>query len=179
MSEKKKCALRIAIEQMDYNWEDFKKEHIYIGGDKYPKTSYFMKCRERYPQFFLIPPDHQEQCICKTPIVEQCYIMNINTGNILVIGNECIKIFDFDTKRYCDCGKALNNSKYQVCKYCRKKQETRLIFMKQERPSGTSSGFPNVPSINENEKKETTEEYNKRINNLFIELCKNNKFLYK
>jgi hypothetical protein len=166
ISKKKKCALRRAVEQLGYKWEEFIEEHIYIGGNKTPKSSYFYKCTVRYPQFNLIPPDHQEQCMCSTRIVEQCYIMNINTGNILVIGNCCIKIFDIDTKRYCDCGKALNNSKYQVCKYCRKKQETRLMFMKQE------------PSINENEKKETTEEYNKRINNLFIELCKNNKFLY-
>jgi hypothetical protein len=167
MSKEHRYLLKIAIEEMKLDWNEFKKEHTYVGGNEGCRLNYFKKCKKRYyPQFNLIQPNHEERCICKTAILEQCYIMNINTGDILVIGNECIKHFEFDTKRYCDCGTALNTSKYQVCKYCRKKQETRLMFMKQE------------PSINEKEKKETTEEYNKRINNLFIELCKNNKFLY-
>jgi len=166
MSKEHRYLLKIAIEEMKLDWNEFKKEHIYVGGNEGCRLNYFKECKIRYyPQFILIQPYHEEKCICKTPIQEQCYIMNINTGDILVIGNECIKHFEFDTKRYCACGKALNTSKYQVCKYCRKKQETRLMFMKEE---------PRQLII----KKETTEEYNKRINNLFIELCKNNKFLY-
>ena len=177
ISKKKKCALRCAVEQLGYKWEEFIKEHVYIGGNKMPKLYYFRKCTERYSQMNIDSLRHEERCMCNTPIVEQCYIMNINTGNILVIGNCCIKIFDFDTKRYCDCGKALNTSKYQTCKNCKKKQETRLMYVASA-TSPRGAFMKQEPSINENEKKETTEEYNKRINNLFIELCKNNKFLY-
>jgi len=165
MTEKHRYLLKKAIEEMKLDWNEFKKEHTYVGGNEGCRLNYFKECKKRYyPQFNLIQPDVQQTCICKTPIVEQCYIMNINNGDILVIGNECIKHFEFDTKRYCDCGKALNTSKYQVCKNCR----TSLPRLR----------YSVTTSINENEKKETDEEYNKRINKLFIELCKKNKFLF-
>ena len=116
MSETKMCKLKMAILQMGLEWDTFMKTHIYAGGNKEARLKYYLH------HFSHIPTGFKAHCMCYTPIKEQCYILNIETNEIRIIGNECIHLFDIDTKRYCKCGKALNTSKYQVCAQCRKQQ---------------------------------------------------------
>jgi len=176
MSEKQKFLLQKAIEYLGYNWEEFKKEHIYIGSDKNSRYPYFLQCCLRYPQFNLIPPPKQKQCMCTTEIVEQCWIMNINNGNILVIGNECIKHFDFDTKRYCTCGKSLNNSKYQECKNCRIKKNYSSICERSMQKKQGNQLVANGDLLSNCIGKlsyESIQEYNERIKQLSREIIDN------
>ena len=42
-----------------------------------------------YPRWVEFEEGHQ--CICGTRITEMCYVFNIKTGSIRVIGNECVK----------------------------------------------------------------------------------------
>jgi hypothetical protein len=113
MTYQKRSKLEVGITLLGYDWETFKEEYKYVGGNTGCRLSYFMT-------FKLPQPTHKYHCLCQTEIVEQCYIAN-DEGDVLVIGNECIKHFEFDTKRYCKCGKCLNNSKYQICARCRMK----------------------------------------------------------
>lgn len=75
---------------------------------------------------FTVPQDvkipyRRERCICKVRIEDQCYIYHIDTHEVEVLGNECIKkCFPKDVKKRCErCGVPHKNRKDNFCKGCR------------------------------------------------------------
>ncbi|CAH6419792.1 Hypothetical protein HVR_LOCUS872 [uncultured virus] len=64
-------------------------------------------------------------CICSHWIEQNLFVRNINNGNILVIGNECIKKFPFDNvvkeiaRKQLNIKKKLDKNKiYEACERC-------------------------------------------------------------
>ena len=107
----------------------------YIGGSGRHDSYFHLKFQDEEDRF--TPPDKQSQCICKTAISEQCWIVDekclISKKNdkVLVIGNCCNRHVLPDCGR--NCGKygaphknrvidRCNDCKY-TCEKCSRKKE--------------------------------------------------------
>ena len=62
------------------------------------------------------------QCVCGQSIKEKCWVINVETGTQLVIGNHCIRFFG--EKPYCmECKiYPTTTTTATLCKHCRKKK---------------------------------------------------------
>ena len=96
--------------------EDIKRSNWrYIGDSEYGIQ--YIHANFRVPERIRIT--HKDKCICGINIIQQCYIFNTKTNQILVLGNECIKRWK---KNRCDmCDTIHRNRKDNFCNDCRKK----------------------------------------------------------
>ena len=103
------------MEELGYKKTDFYK-FKYIGSSKKGIISdcwRHLECKV---------PKQQDFCLCTKEIRENCYIYNQETGEILSIGNHCIKRFigENPTGNRCDkCGDRHRNTKNNYCNKCR------------------------------------------------------------
>jgi hypothetical protein len=103
------------------------KGWIYFGGgihvtihDKDVRNhyNYFI---DRWPDYFRFKPcvPVEERCVCLTKISQQCYIINIKTKDIVVLGNCCIRRFGLNGKTCSMCNAVHKNRSDNFCKDCR------------------------------------------------------------
>ena len=126
--------------------EDLRIEWKYIGGDKNNKHILYYTLNTNQENKDKIDfPHHDDKCLCGHPIVEQCWIRNNISNNILVVGNCCVnKIGILTTTKclrcyiphknrinmYCNkCTKIINKEK-EIEKYINKIQYETLGFGK-------------------------------------------------
>lgn len=64
------------------------QEWKYVGGNSGRHARWYQNL---YPDCSC--PPSKNVCICSHPIIENCYIQNIHTDSILIVGNCCIKRF--------------------------------------------------------------------------------------
>ena len=98
-----------------------KKEWKYIGGLEGRHLKKLVTTfGEKYYEVVNIPT-HSSKCICGHHIEEQCYIQNIHTKEVVVVGNCCIKKFlGIDTSSICQhCGNKNKSRKDSFCSECR------------------------------------------------------------
>ena len=66
-------------------------------------------------------PEYTRECVCTHEIVENCYIWNCKTNEVIAIGNECVKKFlpegHGKVKR---CGRCFKQNKKRKSKFCNK-----------------------------------------------------------
>ena len=113
----------------DKNW-------CYFGGGQY--TTKFQKCKKahHYNYFMMAWKDHgfthqpyighEEWCVCNTPITQQCYIINRETKEVVVLGNCCIEKLNLSGRTCGLCHVKHKNRSDNYCSPCRivrKKQE--------------------------------------------------------
>ena len=112
----------------DKNW-------CYFGGGQY--TTKFQKCKKahHYNYFMMAWKDYFEhqphiapacRCVCNTPITQQCYIINRETKEVVVLGNCCIEKLNLSGRTCGLCHVKHNNRSDNYCSPCRivrKKQE--------------------------------------------------------
>jgi len=73
-------------------------------------------------------PSPIKKCPCGVKIKEQCYIQNINTKEIRIIGNSCIKKFLGKVERTCEeCKKPHKNRKVNRCNDCRSIKKVKCV----------------------------------------------------
>jgi hypothetical protein len=78
-------------------------------------------------------PDPDDHCVCGHYIEENCYIYNPDSGEILIIGNCCIKKFIPKSGRTCEqCGESHRNRKDNLCNNCREKKEQEIKLKSKE-----------------------------------------------
>jgi hypothetical protein len=117
----------------DNNW-------CYFGGGQYVTEyqknkkahhyNYFMKA---WPDHFKHQPyiGHEERCVCNTPIKQQCYIINRDTKEVVVLGNCCIEKLRLSGRTCSRCHAKHRNRKDNLCNDCRvivKKQEELIEY---------------------------------------------------
>lgn len=92
------------------------KDWMYAGGNMGRHERYFV-LKFGYGECH---PDPIDKCPCGIKILEQCYIQNIHTKEIRIIGNHCIKKFLGKVERKCEeCKKPHKNRKVNRCNDCR------------------------------------------------------------
>jgi hypothetical protein len=152
----------------DYELEvdEFIKNFKYTGGDgrRYGTHNDHVKDMKanRHLNYwnmtrnYEIHPPHKEYCICRTPIMENCYAVDKRDKEKLVcLGNCCIERFLGDSaKRTCErCDEPHRNRKDNFCKECRiQNKEDEKKRMEEEK----------LKRIEEEQKK-GMEEYKKRM----------------
>ena len=90
-------------------------DYVYIGGNRRSHANYYtLKCPDDDP------PDDVSWCVCGHRIVENCYLRNPKTGDIIVLGSCCIKRYLPNAGRTCGkCGVRHRNRKDDLCNKCR------------------------------------------------------------
>ena len=85
----------------------------YCGGDKGRHLNYWKLCFPNYPT-----PDKVNECVCGHRIEGNCYITDdFNDGEILILGNCCIKKFCPKSSRTCEiCEQPHKNRKVHECR---------------------------------------------------------------
>ena len=114
-------ALVDGLEQRGMTVDDL-DDYIYVGGNGDNTTgqmhhyNYFaLKCPG------IAHPEPVQHCACGHAIRENCYIRNMETGDMIQMGNCCIKRFMPENGRTCgDCGKSHRNRKIDRCNDCRR-----------------------------------------------------------
>ena len=90
----------------------------YAGGESERHLNYFNLIKDDYN---LEHPHKTDRCLCSHPIEENCYIRNIDTNYIAVVGNCCIKKFIPKKTRTCsECDSVHKNRKSNLCNDCQK-----------------------------------------------------------
>lgn len=89
-------------------------------------------------------PDIKEECECSHWIKQNCYVRNIKTKDILVIGNCCIKHFKI-TKKCSSCNKEHKRTKSTICSDCdkqiKKKDKLKSTTLNFGKYKGFSIGY--------------------------------------
>lgn len=112
----------------DKNW-------CYFGGGKY--TTQFQKNKKAHHYNYFMSAwkyyfEHQPhiapacRCVCNTPITQQCYIINRETKEVVVLGNCCIEKLNLSGRTCGLCHVKHNNRSDNLCNDCR------LVVKKQE-----------------------------------------------
>lgn len=96
------------------NFENYTAIGKYKSKNNEEKTNY-MKAFEENSD--LEWPKHSLLCVCGHWIKKQCYIQNILTNEIIVVGNCCIKKFNIK-KKCIQCQNTHNRTKYNICIDC-------------------------------------------------------------
>tara|TARA_R110000824_G_scaffold12640_1_gene55464 strand:- start:2538 stop:3065 length:528 start_codon:yes stop_codon:yes gene_type:complete len=108
----------------------------YFGGGQF--TTEYQRCKQaHHHNYFMIAwpsyfkyepkPDFQEHCECGMEIQQQCYIINIKTKQIIVLGNSCIERLRNGTSRTCGLCHAVHRNRSD--NYC---NDCRIIIKQQE-----------------------------------------------
>jgi len=106
----------------------------YAGGVKFsdhdPKNTYDKKKNNHFNYWNIFKksyhlcdddlPKFTDKCLCNHTIKYNCYIIDTQNLEMLVVGNCCIKKFTKGKLRTCEmCGKNHKNRKDNICKDCR------------------------------------------------------------
>lgn len=91
----------------------------YIGGDSGKHAFRFFEIHGCTPN---IPKE--EECVCSKAITDNCYIKNMITGKILVVGPCCIKPFTHKKCSSCGC---CHMQKSSMCRPCKIKSEYDIL----------------------------------------------------
>ncbi len=98
------------------------KDYEFMGGytckNNLEKSNYMRS----YESMGVVYPELKKYCECSHWIKQNCYIRNMITKEILVIGNCCIK--HFEIKKKCEICKVVHNrSKFNICLGCQKEEQ--------------------------------------------------------
>ena len=104
------------LKEINLTMDDLIKNYKYIGGNKGDGLKRFKRLfgDEKLPE-------QQDNCICGHEIIDNRYLMN-DEGEIVVVGNCCIKRFlpkDFKQMKCKECGTPHKNRKVDYCNECR------------------------------------------------------------
>jgi len=126
------------------------KDWIYFGGGEY--HTHYDKTNGRHNRYFHLSWPHyfdeqpsppvEERCVCNHHIEQQCYILNVKTKDIVIIGNCCILKFGLQGRKCGECGADHKNRKDNLCNDCRKKKK---IKEKNLCPCGRKKKYPKYP----------------------------------
>ncbi len=95
------------------------KNWKYCGGNHEQHLRYYKLCFPKSKK----TPEPVYQCVCKHPIIENCYITD-GQKNVLILGNCCIKRFIEKSGRTCsNCEQPHKNRKNNLCNKCREKDQ--------------------------------------------------------
>jgi hypothetical protein len=101
------------LDKNNLTFEDF-KTFKYAGGDFGHHLNYY---KILFGDKKL--PNKEVECLCGHPIKNNCYIVNEENENLMVLGNCCIKRFLSKSGRTCDkCGEPHKTRKNNYCKSC-------------------------------------------------------------
>tara|TARA_R110000824_G_scaffold178240_1_gene357869 strand:- start:652 stop:1131 length:480 start_codon:yes stop_codon:yes gene_type:complete len=134
-----------------------KKEWIYFGGGKHvtrfdvTKLDHWKKFCILWPTYFedkpVIAPE--EKCVCNTKIQQQCWILNTESLEIVVIGNCCIRKFKLTGMTCSRCKAVHRNRKDNFCNSCRPviKKEQLIQYRKDNNlcVCGNKKKYPTYP----------------------------------
>ena len=114
----------------DKNW-------IYFGGGFHTTIhdrdvrNHYNHFKIRWKDFFKNQPyiGHEDRCKCNTKILQQCYILNTKSKEIVVLGNCCIRRFGLNGRTCSMCNAVHKNTSDNYCKECRiiNKKKQQLI----------------------------------------------------
>ena len=104
-------------------FEKLKKElgdlnrYTYFGGRSGSHLKYYIKTLRQKKEDM---PKREKACICETPIVINCFVKNMDTKELFVIGKDCIKRFFKHKNRTCEnCRIAHKNRSVNLCNTCK------------------------------------------------------------
>jgi hypothetical protein len=96
--------------------------YCYAGGRTGSHRSYVKT--QKIAEDSLPPPT--DRCVCKHTIRENCFLKHKPTGQLIVVGNCCIKRYVPSCGRTCEkCGNPHKNRKDNLCKRCRNNEKDR------------------------------------------------------
>ena len=108
----------IGLREFGLTFEEVKQNWKYAGGNKGRHYNYWILL---YGEDKKMPP-HEDECICKHKIKENCYITD--SKEFLVVGNCCIKRFMIHNGRTCEeCNQPHKTRSSNVCNGCREKHK--------------------------------------------------------
>lgn len=93
--------------------DTFASEWVYAGGSEGSNYNYF---KIRFPGKPV--PAQEFECLCTHPIQENCYIENLFTGELVVVGNCCIEKFLPEDHQHRTCGRCNQPHKNRKDNYC-------------------------------------------------------------
>lgn len=124
--QKHKLSFYKALRDLSVNKKNFKDEWEYGGGRVCPckhDCSHTEKHHNYYCQRFshIKMPKYKKICICKHPIVENCFLYNVIKKKMIVVGNCCITRYmkKQKGKKCLTCKKTHRNRKEPWCNDCR------------------------------------------------------------
>lgn len=79
----------------------------------------------------IILPQFTNYCKCGHYIEVQCYIRNIQTKEIFVVGNCCVKKFGIK-KKCIECNEVHKRTKFNICTNCEQLQKNKIKELKEE-----------------------------------------------
>lgn len=109
------------LAELSNNPDNPLEEWRYAGGDTGEHEEYFKTLFGNKQA-----PPHESYCICEHYIEENCYLQNKISGELIVVGNYCIKkhMPKNQAGRTCsDCEQPHKNRKDNFCKDCREKRK--------------------------------------------------------
>ena len=126
-------------------------EYEYAGGFKSKlnevKNNYMLKLENEGIEY----PQIKKNCECTHWIMQNCYVMHIETKKVLVIGNCCIKHFQIK-KKCSDCKKVHKRTKSNNSNECEKqiKEKDKILSTKLNfgKYKGFSIGYVEQNDIN-------------------------------
>ena len=83
------------------------------------KEDCFSKSMKEHYSF--VWPPHSSKCACGHVITKNCHIRNLNTNEIKVVGNCCIKKWNIE-KKCIKCNEAHHRRDYIICGSCEKEE---------------------------------------------------------
>lgn len=99
-------------------------DYEYAGGYKSKlnkeKNNYMLK----FESEGIVYPELKKKCECNHWIIQNCYVRNIHTKEIFVIGNCCIKHFKIK-KKCSECNIVHRRTKSTICIDCEKKEKNK------------------------------------------------------
>jgi len=131
INDKLKVKFEKGLLTHNISYDYFAKNYKYYGGSEGRHGNYF-KLLTKYTDEKA--PPYTYYCVCGHDIKENCFVKDTITGNILVIGNCCIKKFMLiNNGRTCElCGATHKNRTHNLCKDCNLIQNPSLVKEKKE-----------------------------------------------
>ena len=109
------------------NFENYE----YMGGYTTKKNVIKNGYMKRMENEGIIYPELKWNCECSHWILQNCYIRNIITKEILVVGNCCIKYFGIK-KKCITCKKIHKRTKFNICIDCEKEEKLKIKELKEQ-----------------------------------------------
>lgn len=116
------------LKELSISKDEYTKEWVYAGGSGSSNhVNYFHR---RFPGRDFLP--EKDYCLCSHFIVENCYIENILTNELVIVGNCCIKKFlpSENASRTCGiCKQPHKNRTNNLCNQCRaaRKRSSKVV----------------------------------------------------
>jgi hypothetical protein len=116
------CANKFFVGLYENGGTNTPSDYKYIGGDTGYHLTYLKQTASKIYPFLLhenLPESHQ--CVCGQHIHENCYLLNLKTNKIVVVGNCCIKRYTPNEaiKRCLLCNTPKKHMKGGICTMCK------------------------------------------------------------